>query len=115
MQSFGSNPVTECPGPSFHRRSSAGCSRRICSKLRREQRLDLVGERVQGRIKWFNNSKGYSFIGRDDGADVFVHYSGIPGDGYRTLQEGDSVEFDLVQGPKGPQAANVTKLNGATE
>lgn len=64
---------------------------------------------VQGTVKWFNNSKGYGFIGRDDGPDVFVHYSAIVGDGYRTLQEGDAVEFEIVQGPKGPQAANVTK------
>jgi CspA family cold shock protein len=65
---------------------------------------------VQGKVKWFNNSKGYGFIGRDDGADVFVHYTAIVGDGYRTLQEGDPVEFEIVQGPKGPQAANVVKI-----
>jgi len=64
---------------------------------------------VQGKVKWFNNEKGYGFIGRDNGADVFVHYSAIMGDGFRTLQEGDQVEFEIVQGPKGPQAANVTK------
>jgi cold shock protein len=67
---------------------------------------------VQGTVKWFNNSKGYGFIGRDDGPDVFVHYSAIVGDGYRTLQEGDPVEFEIVQGPKGPQAANVSKAGG---
>jgi CspA family cold shock protein len=67
---------------------------------------------VQGTVKWFNNSKGYGFIGRDDGPDVFVHYSAITGDGYRTLQEGDPVEFEIVQGPKGPQAANVAKASG---
>lgn len=64
---------------------------------------------VTGRVKWFNNSKGYGFIGRDDGADVFVHYSAINGEGYRSLQEGDSVEFEIVEGQKGPQAANVVK------
>jgi CspA family cold shock protein len=64
---------------------------------------------VQGTVKWFNNSKGYGFIGRTDGPDVFVHYSAITGDGYRTLQEGDAVEFEIVQGPKGPQAAEVQK------
>jgi len=63
---------------------------------------------VQGKVKWFNNSKGYGFMGQDNGPDVFVHYSAIVGDGYRSLQEGDSVEFEIVQGPKGPQAANVT-------
>jgi len=67
--------------------------------------------RVTGKVKWFNNSKGYGFIGREDGADVFVHYSAISGDGYRSLQEGDSVEFEIVEGQKGPQAANVAKVS----
>ena len=62
-----------------------------------------------GTVKWFNNAKGYGFIGRNDGPDVFVHYSAISGDGYRTLAEGDLVEFEIAQGPKGPQAANVKK------
>jgi CspA family cold shock protein len=62
-----------------------------------------------GKVKWFNNAKGYGFLGREDGPDVFVHYSAILGDGYRSLAEGDSVEFEIVQGPKGPQAANVKK------
>lgn len=62
---------------------------------------------MQGQVKWFNNSKGYGFIGRDDGPDVFVHYSAIVGEGFRTLQEGDRVEFDIVEGPKGPQAEKV--------
>jgi len=66
--------------------------------------------KVQGTVKWFNNAKGYGFIGRNDGADVFVHYSAIVGEGYRSLQEGDAVEFEIVQGQKGPQAANVTKI-----
>ena len=65
---------------------------------------------VQGQVRWFNNTKGYGFIGRDDGPDVFVHYSAIVGEGYKTLNEGDTVEFEIVQGPKGPQAANVIKL-----
>jgi len=67
--------------------------------------------KVTGRVKWFNNSKGYGFIGRDDGADVFVHYTAISGDGYRALQEGDIVEFEIAQGQKGPQAANVVKVS----
>jgi CspA family cold shock protein len=67
--------------------------------------------KVTGHVKWFNNSKGYGFIGRDDGPDVFVHYSAIVGDGYRTLQEGDAVEFEIVEGQKGPQAANVSKVS----
>jgi CspA family cold shock protein len=64
---------------------------------------------MTGKVKWFNNVKGYGFIGRDDGPDVFIHYSAILSDGYRTLKEGDSVEFEIVQGPKGPQASNVEK------
>lgn len=66
-------------------------------------------ERLNGTVKWFNNAKGYGFIGRDDGPDVFVHYSAITAEGYKSLQEGDKVEFEIVQGQKGPQAANVTK------
>ncbi len=66
---------------------------------------------MQGRVKWFNNSKGYGFIGRDDGPDVFVHYTAIVGEGYRTLNEGDAVEFEIVQDSKGSQAANVRKLS----
>ena len=60
--------------------------------------------KVTGQVKWFNNSKGFGFIGREGGADVFVHYSAISGEGYRGLQEGDNVEFEIVQGQKGPQA-----------
>lgn len=67
--------------------------------------------KVQGRVKWFNNTKGYGFIGRDDGADVFVHHSAIVADGFRSLNEGDLVEFEIAQGQKGPQAANVVKLS----
>ena len=66
--------------------------------------------RVTGKVKWFNNSKGYGFIGQENGADVFVHYSAIQSDGYKSLQEGDTVEFEITQGQKGPQAENVVKL-----
>jgi CspA family cold shock protein len=69
--------------------------------------------KMRGRIKSFNGTKGYGFIGHENGPDVFVHYSGIVGDGYRTLKEGDRVRFDIVQGPKGPQAINVVKIEGA--
>lgn len=64
----------------------------------------------QGTVKWFNNEKGYGFITREDGDDVFVHYSAIAGDGFRTLHEGQRVEFEVTQGQKGLQASNVTKM-----
>ncbi len=70
---------------------------------------------MEGTVKWFNNSRGYGFIGRENGPDVFVHYSGIAGDGYRTLKEGDRVTFEIVRGPKGPQAANVLKVGSERE
>jgi CspA family cold shock protein len=60
-----------------------------------------------GKVKWFNPKKGYGFIAAADGRDVFVHYSSISGNGYRTLDEGDSVSFDIVEGEKGPRAENV--------
>jgi cold shock protein len=67
-------------------------------------------ERIKGIVKWFNPQKGFGFLGRENGPDVFVHYSAIIADGYKNLNEGDNVEFEIVQGQKGPQAANVTKL-----
>ncbi len=65
---------------------------------------------AHGTVKWFNSSKGYGFITTESGSDVFVHHSAIQGDGYKSLDEGQSVEFEIQQGPKGAQAANVTKL-----
>ena len=66
---------------------------------------------MKGKVKWFNNQKGYGFITKEDGSgDVFVHYSSVSGDGYKSLQEGDSVEFEVVDSDKGPKAANVSKV-----
>ena len=65
--------------------------------------------RITGKVKWFNNAKGYGFIEREGGNDVFVHFSAIQGSGFRTLEEGQQVEFEIFDGPKGPQAGNVTK------
>ena len=69
-----------------------------------------MSERVQGKVKWFNASKGYGFIEREGGEDVFVHYSSIQSEGYRSLNEGQRVEFTIEKGPKGLQAANVIPL-----
>ena len=64
----------------------------------------------KGTVKWFSNSKGYGFISDENGKDVFVHYSGLNMEGFNSLEEGQAVEFDVVDGAKGPQATNVTKL-----
>lgn len=66
-----------------------------------------MAERVVGTVKWFNNSKGYGFISQEGGADVFVHHTAIQAEGYRSLEEGQKVEFSIEKGPKGLQAANV--------
>lgn len=64
---------------------------------------------TKGVVKWFNDKKGYGFIMRDEGEDVFVHFSSIQGEGYKTLNEGQEVTFDIIEGSKGPQAANVSR------
>jgi CspA family cold shock protein len=65
---------------------------------------------VQGKVKWFNAEKGFGFIEKSDGEDVFVHFSAIQSEGFKTLEEGQEVEFDVVEGNRGPQAANVTRI-----
>ena len=70
-----------------------------------------MSDRIQGTVKWFNASKGYGFIAHEGGKDVFVHFSAINMEGYRTLNEGDKVEFTIEDSPKGPQAATVVKLS----
>ncbi|MDH7485069.1 MAG: cold shock domain-containing protein [Anaerolineae bacterium] len=69
-----------------------------------------MSEHIIGTVKWFNGSKGYGFIAREGGEDVFVHYSAIQGEGFRNLDEGDQVRFEVRMGPKGAQAANVVRL-----
>lgn len=65
----------------------------------------------QGKVKWFSNEKGYGFIETDDGEDIFVHFTGINGDGFKTLDEGETVSFEVTDGNRGPQAANVVKVD----
>jgi CspA family cold shock protein len=89
-----------------HSYSSPGLAGRdICSKVR-----GLMAQ-YRGTVKWFNNAKGYGFLGREEGPDVFVHYSSIQLDGYKSLKEGDEVEFDVIEGAKGPQADQVTRAS----
>ncbi len=66
---------------------------------------------MRGKVKWFNDKKGYGFIAQDGGRDVFVHFSNVKGEGYKSLAEGQEVEFEIVDGPKGPQAVNVARTS----
>lgn len=79
---------------------------------RKPQKIEREGTvKSKGTVKWFNDRKGFGFIKLEDGKDVFVHYSALQGDGFKTLKEGEPVEFDVVEGAKGPQAANVVRAS----
>ena len=83
----------------------------FCAGLLRFYSADKEREEMaQGTVKWFNDSKGFGFITAEDGTDVFVHHTSIQGNGFKSLQEGDKVSFDIEKGPKGPKAINVVKL-----
>lgn len=73
-------------------------------------RLTEETKMAKGTVKWFNNQKGYGFICNEEGKDVFVHYTGLNMEGFKTVREGDEVEFEVIEGEKGPQAVNVTKI-----
>jgi CspA family cold shock protein len=89
-----------------------GSGKPVCRVLRRTEGVSKLAQ-YKGTVKWFNNAKGFGFLGREGGADVFVHYSSIQSEGYKSLKEGDEVEFDIIEGTKGPQADHVVKINEA--
>ena len=78
--------------------------------MRRHLSVKLRRDFMKGTVRWFNNQKGYGFISDENGQDIFVHYSGLAMEGFKTLDEGQKVEFDVVDGAKGPQATNVVKI-----
>jgi CspA family cold shock protein len=78
------------------------------SSTRKE--FQIVSDKVTGTVKWFNKQKGYGFVEQDEGGDVFVHFSAILGEGFKNLEEGERVEFEVVQGDKGPQAKDVVRI-----
>jgi cold shock protein len=97
-----------CPNLSVLRAKGRWAGITAAFRRRANARQDST-MRITGKVKWFNNAKGYGFIEREGGSDVFVHFSAVQGNGFRTLEEGQAVEFEIVDGPKGPQAGNVTK------
>ena len=94
----------------FKRNSDRDCLRDLRARFTESLGGFVVMSRITGKVKWFNNSKGYGFIEQPGSSDIFVHYSAIQGDGFKTLEEGQEVEFEVTQGPKGPQAEKVIKM-----
>jgi len=92
----------------------ASYSKRVALKQSTRGKESTTLAQYTGVVKWFNNAKGYGFLGREGGPDVFVHYSSIQSDGYKSLKEGDEVEFDIIQGTKGPQADQVVRRKDAS-
>ena len=83
-----------------------GCLTAVCKGAKKTKKIGAA----RGKVKWFSNQKGYGFISMDDGKDIFVHHSAIQAEGYKTLQQGQAVAFEITQGPRGEQATNVVKL-----
>jgi len=88
--------------------------KKLFSRREHDQSMSEEKERIKGTVKWFSREKGYGFLSREDGDDVFVHYSNIRGTGFKNLSEGEEVEFAVEQGTKGPQAVDVVSLGGGT-
>jgi len=113
-----SDAVRRCDHLALHPRASHPLEFSAPEKFERrnidgrpEGRGSVSMARISGTVKWFNDAKGFGFISREGGPDVFVHFSAIDSSGFKSLGEGDQVEFEVVQGEKGPQAANVKKVS----
>ena len=91
-------------------KSNSPCGLIISTAHVKFKRKEVTEEMARGKVKWFSNQKGYGFITPENGPDVFVHFSAIQGDGYKSLEEGAEVEFEIEKGPKGDQATNVSKV-----
>ena len=99
--------MSDCGATGAHRWCRAESPSSRHDRIRRRR---VMAEKLRGKVKWFNESKGFGFIEREGGKDVFVHHTGISGEGFKTLAEGDAVEFEVTEGPKGPQAEKVRKI-----
>ncbi len=111
LQGWSGSPIKKEDALDFVKAITLGWLRNSFSRpVLPNQEDSSAMSRIIGKVKWFNNSKGYGFIEQPGSADIFVHYSAIQGDGFKTLDEGQEVEFEVTQGPKGPQAEKVMKV-----